>query len=96
MYLLYNGFWNDKLKEGLVMNYNSTRNNTTVVSASQAIAQGISKEGGLFVPQSLPTYSLDDISVLSKLDYKNKAKNLFFFKNAFQEVVKPRGTHHLP
>lgn len=76
MYLLYNGFWNDKLKEGLVMNYNSTRNNTTVVSASQAIAQGISKEGGLFVPQSLPTYSLDDISVLSKLDYKNKAKKI--------------------
>lgn len=58
------------------MNYNSTRNNNTVVSASTAIAQGISTEGGLFVPQSLPAYSLDDISVLSKLDYKGRAKKI--------------------
>lgn len=58
------------------MNYNSTRSNTTVVSSAQAITQGISKEGGLFVPQSLPMYSLDDISTLSKLDYKGRAKKI--------------------
>ena len=36
------------------MNYNSTRDKNRVVTASQAIAQGISEEGGLFVPQEFP------------------------------------------
>ncbi len=58
------------------MNYNSTRNKNTVVSASQAIAQGISEEGGLFVPQSLPKYSLDDIKALSETDYRGRAKKI--------------------
>ena len=59
------------------MNYNSTRNKSTVVSASQAIAQGISEEGGLFVPQSLPKYSLDDIKALAAEDYRGRAKKIF-------------------
>ncbi len=59
------------------MNYNSTRNNNTVVSASQAIAQGISEEGGLFVPQSLPRYTMDDIKAMSETDYKGRAKKIF-------------------
>ena len=39
------------------MLYTSTRNNKIRVTAAQAIAQGISEEGGLFVPvetSSLP------------------------------------------
>ena len=32
------------------MNYISTRDKSVVVSASKAIAQGISVEGGLFLP----------------------------------------------
>ncbi len=59
------------------MNYNSTRNKEKVVTASQAIAQGISDEGGLFVPQSLPSYSLDDIKALAKEDYRGRAKKIF-------------------
>ncbi len=59
------------------MNYNSTRNKNTVVTASQAIAQGISEEGGLFVPQSLPQYSLDDIKALAAMDYRGRAKKIF-------------------
>lgn len=58
------------------MNYNSTRNKNTVVSASQAIAQGISDEGGLFVPQSLPQYTLDDIKALAAADYRGRAKKI--------------------
>ena len=38
------------------MLYNSTQNAKEVVSAAQAIAQGISKDGGLFVPQEFPKY----------------------------------------
>ncbi len=59
------------------MKYNSTRNLETVVTASQAIAQGISEEGGLFVPQSLPVYRLEDLRALSELDYKGRAKRIF-------------------
>ena len=59
------------------MKYNSTRNKNTVVSAAQAIAQGISEEGGLFVPQSLPSYSLEDIKALAAEDYRGRAKRIF-------------------
>lgn len=59
------------------MNYNSTRNNSTVVSAAQAIAQGISDDGGLFVPQSLPKYSLENIKELAAKDYRGRAKKIF-------------------
>ena len=37
------------------MNYTSTRNNQISVTAAQAIAGGISPEGGLYVPTALPT-----------------------------------------
>ena len=59
------------------MLYNSTENKNEVVSASQAIAQGISKDGGLFVPQELPEYSLDTLKDLLDLDYKGIAKKVF-------------------
>jgi threonine synthase len=50
------------------MNYNSTQNAAEVVSAAQAIAQGISKDGGLFVPQSFPQYDEATLRALLKED----------------------------
>ena len=58
------------------MKYNSTTDKNIVVSASQAIAQGISTDGGLFVPQEIPSYSLADIESLTKLDYQGRAKKI--------------------
>ena len=58
------------------MKYNSTTDKNIVVSASQAIAQGISTDGGLFVPQEIPQYSLSDIENLTKLDYVGRAKKI--------------------
>lgn len=58
------------------MNYNSTRDKSKVVSAAKAIAQGISDEGGLFVPQELPKYSMDDIKALTETDYRGRAKKI--------------------
>lgn len=55
------------------MKYLSTRNSVTLVSASQAIACGISPEGGLFVPQTLPVFSPDEILDLCELDYVGRA-----------------------
>ncbi len=52
------------------MLYNSTQNAKEVVSAAQAIAQGISKDGGLFVPQEFPKYDENTFKALLKTDYK--------------------------
>lgn len=58
------------------MFYTSTRDASVRVSAAQAIAQGISKEGGLFVPESLPAFSLDKIASMQSMDYINRAKTV--------------------
>ena len=56
------------------MLYNSTRNNSTTVTSAQAIARGLSVEGGLFVPQSIPVLSADDFDTIRSLDYVGRAK----------------------
>ena len=47
------------------MYYNSTRDNSCRVTAAQAISQGISAEGGLFVPENLPKFSLEEIGSMA-------------------------------
>ena len=47
------------------MQYNSTRDSGVSVSAAQAIAQGISHEGGLFVPETLPAITKDELAAWS-------------------------------
>ncbi|MCD8025646.1 MAG: threonine synthase [Clostridiales bacterium] len=59
------------------MLYNSTQNAAEVVSSAQAISQGISKDGGLFVPQQSPVYNEDTFKSLLKSDYKGRAKKIF-------------------
>ena len=41
------------------MQFFSTRDQSRRVSASQAIAQGLSEEGGLFVPESFPQVDVE-------------------------------------
>ena len=55
------------------MEYTSTRNNQIRVTAAQAIAGGISPEGGLYVPTSLPALTAEDIQSLVPLSYKERA-----------------------
>lgn len=59
------------------MLYNSTQNAGEVVSSAQAIAQGISKDGGLFVPQEFPKYDENTFKALLNEDYKGRAKKIF-------------------
>ena len=54
------------------MLYNSTRNKNIRLTASEAILQGLSEDGGLFVPESVPKLSLS-MTELSKLDYRELA-----------------------
>ncbi len=58
------------------MNYTSTRNANIKVSAATAIAQGISEEGGLFVPEAVPQLTKADFERISALDYIGRAKEV--------------------
>ena len=58
------------------MQYISTRDSSVRVCAAQAIAQGISREGGLFVPESIPKLSKEDFEQLQKMDYIGRAKTV--------------------
>ena len=54
------------------MFYRSTRDDNVKVTASQAILKGLAADGGLFVPESIP--SLDkSLEELSKMNYKEVA-----------------------
>lgn len=54
------------------MNYIGTRDNTITATASQAILQGICKDGGLFIPEQIPQID-KTLSELSKLNYQELA-----------------------
>ena len=53
-----------------MMKFFSTRDHDRIVTASQAIAQGLSDEGGLFVPERFPQV---DVRALCQLDYPTLA-----------------------
>lgn len=56
------------------MRYISTRNNKAEATAAEAIAHGISVEGGLFVPEEIPSLSKEDFAALCQMDYVERAK----------------------
>lgn len=55
------------------MEYKSTRNKNLRVTAAQAITQGLSEEGGLFVPESFPEIEMADIECLAEKPYTERA-----------------------
>ena len=68
------------------MNYISTRNKSLKATAAEAIAKGISEEGGLFVPDSFPSLSEADFKELCSLDYVGRAKKILrLFLNDFTD-----------
>lgn len=56
------------------MLYHSTRDNNKTLTAAGAIAGGLAKDGGLYVPEGFPGISVDDIEKLVKMDYRGRAK----------------------
>ena len=58
------------------MYYTSTRNSRVKVTASKAIADGISPDGGLYIPLEIPQVSLDEIKELCAVGYKERAKKI--------------------
>lgn len=69
------------------MKYISTRNKTIEISPSQAILQGISQDGGLFVPKRLPEMDLNN---LINKNYKEIAFLIMkeFFTDFKEEALK--------
>ncbi|MDE5558016.1 MAG: threonine synthase [Ruminococcus sp.] len=59
------------------MFYNSTRNSAVKVNSAEAITQGISADGGLFVPESIPTLTPDEIKAIGDMSYADRAAFVF-------------------
>lgn len=59
------------------MFYKSTRNSAINVDSATAITQGISVEGGLFVPNEIPKITLEEINMLADMNYSERATFIF-------------------
>ena len=52
--------------------YKSTRDSGVRVTASQAILQGLSEDGGLFVPETVPSFDVS-MKELAEMTYQETA-----------------------
>ncbi len=64
--------------------YKSTRGNEKRLTASQAIIQGLSEDGGLFVPESVPSLDID-FDKLAQMSYQECA--FFVMKKFFTDFT---------
>ena len=72
------------------MKYTSTRDRTLSVTSAQAIVRGISAEGGLFVPETIPTLTREELNRLVQADYVERAVTVlskFLTDMTLQEVA---------
>lgn len=69
------------------MKYISTRGNIHPVSSVEAIKMGMVPQGGLFLPEEIPTISLQQLQQWKNLSYSQLATNIFslFLKDDFSE-----------
>lgn len=55
------------------MYYVSTRDNKVKLTAAEAIAQGLSRDGGLLTPSEMPKLPADTLSTLKDMSYQERA-----------------------
>ena len=55
------------------MRYVSTRGEAPVLSFEEAMMTGLARDGGLYVPEAIPTLSKDDIAALAGASYEETA-----------------------
>ena len=58
------------------MYYVSTRDASLRYAAAQAIVQGLSREGGLFLPSEIPQLSREDLTELTRCSYPERAAHI--------------------
>ncbi len=56
------------------MQYTATRNSKEKVNSSYAIAKGLSKDGGLYLPTEIPTLTKEDFAALKNANYIERAE----------------------
>jgi threonine synthase len=81
------------------MQYTSTRAQAAPVSGAQAIVAGIAPDGGLYIPETLPTFSYDRIKRMQDLNYPELAAAVLDpFLNDFssQELSDAAGFAYAP
>ena len=72
------------------MNYISTRGNGGVVTAAGAIKQGLAGDGGLFMPENIPTLEAGELKTLSTLTYPERAATIlskFLTDYTYEELL---------
>ncbi|SMR81364.1 threonine synthase [Aliiroseovarius halocynthiae] len=76
------------------MRYISTRGDAPVLSFEDAMLTGLARDGGLYVPETVPTMSTDDIAALAGLSYEEIAFRVMrpfvgdtFTDEEFQQII---------
>ncbi len=72
------------------MNYISTRGGKDFVGAAGAIKQGLASDGGLFMPDKIPTFGKGDIAKLCSMSYPERAAyilSLFLTDYTYEELL---------
>jgi len=76
-------------KGGFFLQYKSSRGKSSEVSAAEAITMGISPDGGLFVPDSIPQISKNILKQMESWSYQERAvytMNQFLEDFSVQEI----------
>ena len=58
------------------MKYISTRGQAPALNFEQVLLTGLATDGGLYVPESLPTFSRQDIATMAALNYAQLAEKI--------------------
>jgi len=58
------------------MKYISTRNGSKEFDFTEIFIKGLADDGGLFIPKKIPTFSDQELEKLSRLNYKDLAKEI--------------------
>ena len=58
------------------MKYISTRGQAPALNFEEVLLTGLAADGGLYVPQTLPTFSREEIASMAALDYPQLAEKI--------------------
>ena len=59
------------------MKYRSTRGDTALLSFEECVLQGLAPDGGLYLPENIPQFSLDEILSWRDMSFVNIGFSVF-------------------
>ena len=71
------------------MRYVSTRGQAPELTFEEAMLTGLARDGGLYVPETIPSFSVDDIAAMAKLPYEEIAYRVMrpFVGDSFDDAT---------